>query len=592
MIGNIGLRDTRNKQIIVYVVAISGLHSYAQTLFSPTVVAEVNGTATVGILSYSEILINPTVTAVQNASVTVALQSYSETLIAPTVIDSQQEVVASVALQAYSETISSPIVTAIRNETISVALQSYTESLIAPTVTAVGDISVVATVAAQNFAETLNSPVFVGGSLVTTWDTTRTGYFDTTPDNQIAIPLSSIYDYDFVLDWGDGSSDVITTYNDPALLHTYAASGIKTLTFTGIFPKFEFLNEDAPKITAVNSWGDIEYHTDQSRGFGQTTGLSSFPATPSASFNLLTKGQSTFYKSPISQVPSGMTFPNLELGDSMFSQCNLTSLPAGMELNALTNGSYMFDVNSLTALPDNMTLPNLIDGYRMFRSNSLTDLPAGMTLSKLTDGQLMFWLSDINIPRYSQLLVDMESLNPNNSVSFHGGNSNYDASGKTARDILIGGTRNWIIDDGSYYAAINPDGDDDSGIWTVPPLWSKVNDYSDATSIMSTQTTNPCAISLETLPADSTGTSVLKVRASKPTGGSNPDLTVEFRNGTTVMQSITTEILEGFNDIYLNIPTILLTTGNYNVTLSNSTGGNPSNRRESIVYSISLSVPQ
>ena len=60
----------------------------------------------------------------------------------------------------------------------------------------------------------------------------------------------------------------------------------------------------------------------------------------------------------------------------------------------------------------------------------------------------MFRDITINTTRYSQLLVDMEDLNPNNSVSFHGGNSLYNSTGETARNILTGGTRSWTILDG------------------------------------------------------------------------------------------------------------------------------------------------
>jgi hypothetical protein len=58
----------------------------------------------------------------------------------------------------------------------------------------------------------------------------------------------------------------------------------------------------------------------------------------------------------------------------------------------------------------------------------------------------MFVNNTINTARYSQLLIDLEEFNPNNNVSFHGGNSQYNAQGQIARNALI--ARGWTITDG------------------------------------------------------------------------------------------------------------------------------------------------
>jgi hypothetical protein len=107
----------------------------------------------------------------------------------------------------------------------------------------------------------------------------------------------------------------------------------------------------------------------------------------------------------------------------------------------------MFERNNLTSLPSGMTLPNLINGRFMFILNNLTSLPSGMTLPNLTDGERMFENNTIITSRYSTLLVDMENFNSNTNVSFHGGNSKYNAAGETARNLLIA-NKNWSFTDG------------------------------------------------------------------------------------------------------------------------------------------------
>jgi len=130
----------------------------------------------------------------------------------------------------------------------------------------------------------------------------------------------------------------------------------------------------------------------------------------------------------------------------MFNNNSLTLLPSEMNLPLLTTGGFMFRFNSITSLPSGMNLSLLTTGFRMFEGNSITDLPSGMILASLTNGGNMFNNNTINTARYSQLLIDLEANNNNNNVSFHGGNSQYNAQGEIARNALI--ARGWTITDG------------------------------------------------------------------------------------------------------------------------------------------------
>lgn len=110
--------------------------------------------------------------------------------------------------------------------------------------------------------------VFASGSnttftpaFVSTWDTTKTGT-GTSTSNQITLPLVSGGTYNFTVNWGDGSSNTITTYNDPNITHTYAASGVKTVSITGTITGWAFANAgDAIKITNISEWGPFNLGT-------------------------------------------------------------------------------------------------------------------------------------------------------------------------------------------------------------------------------------------------------------------------------------------------------------------------------------------
>jgi surface protein len=96
-------------------------------------------------------------------------------------------------------------------------------------------------------------------AFVSTWDTTKTG---TSNSNQITLPLVSGGTYNFTVDWGDGSTNTITTYNDSNITHTYAASGIKTVSITGTLIGWAFANGgDTLKITNISQWGPFNLGT-------------------------------------------------------------------------------------------------------------------------------------------------------------------------------------------------------------------------------------------------------------------------------------------------------------------------------------------
>jgi uncharacterized protein YdbL (DUF1318 family) len=134
-------------------------------------------------------------------------------------------------------------------------------------------------------------------------------------------------------------------------------------------------------------------------------------------------------------------------GSNIFNDSKLTTLPSSLNLQNLVIGKYMFIYADLTELPDVMILNNLENGQGMFLGNNLTDLPVEMKLPNFKGGNNFLRFMTINTTRYSQLLVDMQNLNSNRNVSFHSGNSQYNAQGETARNLLIN-NQNWTFTDG------------------------------------------------------------------------------------------------------------------------------------------------
>jgi len=77
-------------------------------------------------------------------------------------------------------------------------------------------------------------------------------------NQSFALPLVTGTTYDFVVTWGDGSSSVITAYNQPDVTHTYAVAGTYTLEITGTLTGWSFNGGgDKLKVLNINSWGPI-----------------------------------------------------------------------------------------------------------------------------------------------------------------------------------------------------------------------------------------------------------------------------------------------------------------------------------------------
>ena len=336
-----------------------------------------------------------------------------------------------------------------------------------------------------------------GGGVSTFTMEVKSDDFGTSADDQFTIPTRGTKTYLYDYTTSDGQSGTGITGDETI---TFASGvGTYTISITGTFPQIYFAGAgDRRKLTKVLSWGVYGLgETVYSLDFYKCSNLISI-AEDCDNLNLMTDGSNMFAETGLIGLPATMTLPSLVQGLKMFQKCSdladlgglvlgnlqfasnmfrdnvsLAGLPSTMLLSSLTNGDYMFEDCllitslpsamtlsnltsayamfwdcSLASLPSGMTLPLLSMGTLMFINNSLVDLPAGMTLPALAYGSDMFNGNIINTTRYSQLLVDLESGNPNNSVTFHGGNSLYNATGETARDILTGVGRTWTITDG------------------------------------------------------------------------------------------------------------------------------------------------
>jgi len=95
-------------------------------------------------------------------------------------------------------------------------------------------------------------------AFVTKWNTEVTGSVGASPSNQIALPLVSGGTYNFDVDWGDGSSSRITSYNQPEVNHTYTTPGIYPVVINGTITGWQFAGSgDKDKLLEIAQWGNL-----------------------------------------------------------------------------------------------------------------------------------------------------------------------------------------------------------------------------------------------------------------------------------------------------------------------------------------------
>ena len=90
-------------------------------------------------------------------------------------------------------------------------------------------------------------------------DTTKSG---ATANNEFQLPFVSNGNYSCSVDWGDGNTDVINSYNQAETKHTFSSGGVYTIKITGTFKGWSFGSTsnpfDAEKMLEVKQFGDLK----------------------------------------------------------------------------------------------------------------------------------------------------------------------------------------------------------------------------------------------------------------------------------------------------------------------------------------------
>jgi len=195
--------------------------------------------------------------------------------------------------------------------------------------------------------------------------------------DSITLPLVSGYGYDFDVNWGDGSSDTITAFDDIGRVHTYALAGDHQITVTGLMQYWNFsaVNDSKDQIITIDQNGAcfLEGATDISNTFYSCsnftggTGVSNFDVSSATNMS------------------------------GMFRNCtNFDQNISSWDVSSVTNMGLMFYISSFNQDINSWDVSSVTNMGSMFRDTPFNQDISSWDVSSVTSMQSMFYNSSFN----------------------------------------------------------------------------------------------------------------------------------------------------------------------------------------------------
>ena len=228
------------------------------------------------------------------------------------------------------------------------------------------------------------------------------------PENSktITLPLVDGYNYDFTVNWGDGSSiSEITAHNDLDKTHNYTNEGDYNLVIEGTLEAWSFNNTgDKNKILSVESFGDLGYKNLSEAFYGCTNlgafegGFTSSVTDMSSMFNSATSANPDVSNWNVSAVTSmlGM-FLSAIIADPDVSDWDVSKVTdmSGMFINANSADPDVssWDVSSVTNMSSMFASANSADpDVSDWDVSSVTNMTAMFSGAIIADPDVSSWV--------------------------------------------------------------------------------------------------------------------------------------------------------------------------------------------------------
>lgn len=262
-----------------------------------------------------------------------------------------------------------------------------------------------------------------GKEFVSTWNTSLNNS-RSSARNQISLPLTTKGTYNFNVSWGDGTSDIITVWNQSQATHTYTTAGTYTIIINGTIEGWNFNNGgDVLKIIEISQWGNLNLGNSGYNFYG----ASNLQVTATDKLNLTDT-------------------TNLA---GLFKNCYLlgnTISLSNWDVSKVVNMSEMFsgDINFNQFL--NWSTAKVLDMSYMFFNCSSFDQSLSFNVSSVGNLSHMFSFDTLSPYNYDHLLAYWSVLLLQPNLTFNAGYSKYLLKASLDRQNII--TKyNWTIYD-------------------------------------------------------------------------------------------------------------------------------------------------
>jgi hypothetical protein len=189
----------------------------------------------------------------------------------------------------------------------------------------------------------------------------------------------------FVVNWGDGNEDTITSSTDAARIHTYSTGGTYTITITGLMPSFKVNNNSAIRtlITSIIDFGRVGLRLLDFYGCSNITTIPSSVSMAAGyqGLNEIVSFAGFMRGTSIAVIPSDLFqyATRVSIFSDIFSYTPITVIPSGLFDNCGDATSFASAFNqciSLASYPLDLfdNCPNVVNFSSTFRNcRSLTE---------------------------------------------------------------------------------------------------------------------------------------------------------------------------------------------------------------------------
>jgi surface protein len=303
---------------------------------------------------------------------------------------------------------------------------------------------------------------------------------DSSSSSQYQLPLVSAGAINMKVYWGDGSVDIITSYNQAETLHTYTSPGTYTINIENEvrgwqqYESATLNKKDHLKILDISKWSNFTITDDLAFSFSEnmTVTATDNPTIETTTLAWCFRGCSNFNTNighwDISAVTSiasmfnsctlfnqplnGWNTSNVAVFGSAFQSCPAFNQPlnnwdtsSGVNFSNMFFGATIFNQSIGTwAMSSATNISGMFGTATAFNQDI-----SGWDVRNVTIASNFFNLSGLSTENYDLLLVSWEANTPvASSLAIDFGTSQYSSgTPETARTNLIS-THGWTITDG------------------------------------------------------------------------------------------------------------------------------------------------